>query len=53
MNWQEIIVGLLAILAVFYIIRFFLKLNKEHKCDDCGLMDLKKEKDRINQKLNS
>ena len=50
MNWQEITVALLVIAAILFLIDYFIKLNKKHNCDDCGLMDLKKEKDRIKEK---
>lgn len=42
MNWQEIIVFVLLILAVAYLVRYFYLQTKSHKCDDCGLMDMKK-----------
>lgn len=46
MNGQEIIVGILALGAIIYLVRFFVRLNKKHKCDDCGLMDMQKEKEK-------
>ncbi|MEQ8909478.1 MAG: FeoB-associated Cys-rich membrane protein [Vicingaceae bacterium] len=44
MNWQEIIVLLIALGAAFYLIRYFVKQSQSHKCDDCGLMEMQKEK---------
>lgn len=46
MNWQEIIVGIIALSAVIYLVRYFINLSKSHKCDECSLMDMKKESDR-------
>lgn len=46
MNWQEIIVGIIALAAVVYLVRYFIRTTKSHKCDECGLMDMKKESDR-------
>ena len=43
MNWQEISVGILMVFAVGYLIRYFYKQTQSHKCDDCGLMDMKKK----------
>lgn len=43
MNWQEIIVFVLLIFAVAYLVRYFYFQTKSHKCDDCGLMDMKKK----------
>lgn len=43
MNWQEIIVTILMLLAVTYLVRYFYLQTKSHKCDDCGLMDMKKK----------
>jgi len=43
MNWQEIIVTILMVLAVAYLVRYFYLQTKSHKCDGCGLMDMKKK----------
>lgn len=43
MNWQEIIVGILMFFAVAYLVRYFYLQTKDHNCDDCGLMDMKKQ----------
>lgn len=51
MNWQEIIVGIIALAAVVYLVRYFINMTKSHNCDDCGLMDMKKESDRRKAKL--
>lgn len=46
MNWQELIVGIIALAAVIYLVRYFIGVTKSHKCDECSLMDMKKESDR-------
>lgn len=45
MNLQEIMVGIFAILAIAYLIRYFYKQTQSHDCDDCSLMKMKKESD--------
>jgi hypothetical protein len=45
MEIQEILVGVIVILAVVYLVRYFIKQTQSHKCDDCGLMDMKKASD--------
>ncbi|KAA3651977.1 MAG: FeoB-associated Cys-rich membrane protein [Bacteroidetes bacterium] len=45
MGIQEIIVGIIVVLAVVYLIRYFYLQTKSHNCDDCGLMKMKKEGD--------
>jgi hypothetical protein len=44
MNGQEIIVGVLALAALIYLIHYLRKQTKSHNCDDCGLMEMQKEK---------
>jgi hypothetical protein len=46
MGIQEVLVGIIVILAVVYLIRYFIKQTQSHKCDDCGLMDMKKASDQ-------
>jgi hypothetical protein len=46
MNWQEIIVVILALAALFYLIYYLRKQTQSHNCDDCGLMEMQKEKMR-------
>lgn len=46
MEIQEIIVGLILIWAVLFLIRYFIKQTQSHKCDDCSLMDMKKDSDK-------
>ncbi len=43
MGIQEIIVMIIAILAIAYLIRYFYKQTQSHDCDDCSLMKMKKE----------
>lgn len=47
MGLQEIFIGVLFILAIIYIVRFIVKSTKSHQCDDCSLMEIKKESDSI------
>jgi hypothetical protein len=46
MSWQEIIIIIIALGAVLYLIRFFRRQVKSHDCNDCALMDMKKESDK-------
>ncbi len=46
MNVQEIIVGVLAVAAIIYLISFLRKQTQSHNCDECGLMEMQKEKMR-------
>jgi len=43
MDFQEIAVGILVVLAVVYLIRFFVNMTKKHDCGDCSLMKMKNE----------
>lgn len=43
MDWQNIGVSILLILSIAYLVRYFYLQTKSHNCDDCGLMDLKKQ----------
>jgi len=45
MGIQEIIVAVIVILAVLYLVRYFYLQTKTHNCDDCGLMQMKKDAD--------
>lgn len=52
MSVQEISVIILSVGAVIYLVRYFIRLNKAHKCDDCGLMNMKKESDQKKKNNN-
>jgi len=43
MNWQEILLILLAIAAAFYLYRKLRSSVKDHDCGDCALNESKKE----------
>lgn len=47
MGIQEIIVGVIVVLAVVYLVRYFIKQTQSHQCDDCSLMDMKKASDSL------
>ena len=43
MDWQEIVIGVLMVLAIVYLVRYFYVQTKSHNCGDCDLMDMKKK----------
>ena len=43
MDWQEIVIGVLMVLAIVYLVRYFYLQTKSHNRGDCGLMDMKKK----------
>lgn len=49
MGIQEIIVGIIVVLAVVYLVRYFIKQTQSHQCEDCSLMDMKKTSDSLKQ----
>ncbi len=50
MSAQEIGLGILIALAVFYLARNIRNQVKSHNCDDCSLMDMKKESELKKEK---
>jgi hypothetical protein len=43
MDFQEILVGIIVLLAVAYLVRYFYNIRQSHKCDDCSLAEMQKE----------